>query len=368
MSRQYRTAWLGLVAALLPLAAPGFGRGEQPEAALKRQVEADLAQAETHMKAARWCEVRIALARAEGRLAAGGPKALRERVAQMRKDVEMIERLDAVRLRQADSKKKTDAGYAEVFRAHGIDVTALKPDEATQRVRASAIHKELLAALDRWALAKPAGAARKTLWTVADGADTDEWRRRLRQAVQHNDRKALATLARAARGQTPERLVLLAEALGRAGMVKEAEAVLRRGQWEYPADFWLNHALASLLVRQGGHGDEAVGFYRAALAVRPNGVGTWVEFGTAFVRQGKLDEAIQAFRRAIMLDPRSAATHLELGIALRKKGMLEEAIACFRKALLLQPNLEAAKKNLDAALEAKGPKKPGNRTGQGEKE
>src|SRR5262249_12697781 len=70
----------------------------------KREVEAALKEAEAHQKASRFCEARIALARAEGRLGKDGPKALRQRFEQMRKDIELVARLEAARLSQANVK------------------------------------------------------------------------------------------------------------------------------------------------------------------------------------------------------------------------------------------------------------------------
>src|SRR5262249_48891531 len=131
-----------------------------------------------------------------------GPKALRLQLEQMRKDIELVARLEAVRLSQANVKDgafdRTGAAhhYAKAFRDHGIDLTTLKPEEAARRVRESSRRQELLAALDTWAMLKPAGAARKALWAVADAADDNAWRKALRKALASGDRKALGKLAR----------------------------------------------------------------------------------------------------------------------------------------------------------------------------
>jgi serine/threonine-protein kinase len=122
----------------------------------KREVDAALKEAKAHQKASRWCEARVALARAEGRLRRDGPKALRRRLEQMRKDIELVARLEAVRLSQASIKDGTfdrtgaAAQYARAFRDHGIDLTTRKPEEAARRLRESSRPRELLAALDTW--------------------------------------------------------------------------------------------------------------------------------------------------------------------------------------------------------------------------
>src|SRR5262245_3586873 len=148
MREPSRPWWLA--AALLSLLVLGC------EEDTKREVEADLKEAEAHQKARRWCEARIALARAEGRLGKAGPKALRQRLEQLRKDIELVARLEEVCLSQANIKDgafdRTGAAhhYARAFRDHGIDVTALKSEEAARRVRESPRRQELLAALDTW--------------------------------------------------------------------------------------------------------------------------------------------------------------------------------------------------------------------------
>src|SRR5262249_22883329 len=298
MREQSRPWWLA--AALLSLLVLGCEETE-------REVEAALKEAEAHQKASRWCEARIALARAEGRLGKGGPKALRQRLEQMRKDIELVARLEEVRLSQANIKDgafdRTGAAdrYARAFRDHGIDVTALKSEEAARRVRESPRRQELLAALDTWAMLKPAGEARKALWAGADGADDNAWRTTLRKTLASGDRAALGKLAREpeAAGQPPAVVVLLGEALVRAGLAEEAIKLLRRGQQRYPADFWLNHHLGLLLSGHKGSHAEAVGYYRAALALRPDSPAVYLNLGSALVRQGEVDEARHRLHHAI---------------------------------------------------------------------
>src|SRR5262245_22577567 len=125
MSERPRGRWLALAVAVLSLVGSGCAR-----AAPEREVAAGLAEAEGEMKAGRWAEARVALARAEGRLGKAGPAALRERVAQMRKDVDMVTRLEEVRFRPAD------ASYSAAFRQYGLDLATLKAEDAARRVGA----------------------------------------------------------------------------------------------------------------------------------------------------------------------------------------------------------------------------------------
>jgi tetratricopeptide (TPR) repeat protein len=346
-----RKVWLP-VAALLSLLMLGFDEKTD------RAAEVDLEEAQKQMEAGRWCEVRIALARAEGRLARGGPKALRERLEQMRKDVELLLRLEAVRLRAADGKG-ADARYDRAFREVGIDVTKLKAEDAADKLRASSVRQELLAALHYWAMVKPAGPARKALWELADAVDDNAWRKRFRGAIEKKDAKTLIALASEAetQGQPAEMLCLLAAALRQASAPAEAIKVLRDAQWRYPSHFWINHDLAELLSRQPTGREEAVGFYRAALALRPHSPGSYLGLGTALMEQGKLDDALRSFRQAIALDPANATAHLGLGVLLLRKGRMAEAEACFRRAIALDPRSANAHMNLGNAMAAMGKRK-----------
>src|SRR5262249_58410283 len=142
-------------------------------------------------------------------------------------------------------------------------------------------------------------------------ADASPGGKALRQTLAGGDRQALGRLAREveAAGQPPAVLVLLGEALARAGLAEEALQLLRRGQERYPADFWLNHNLGLLLSGHKGSQAEAVGYYRAALALRPDSPAVHLNLGSALAGQGKLDEANKPLRRALPLDPKLARPH-----------------------------------------------------------
>jgi Flp pilus assembly protein TadD len=54
--------------------------------------------------------------------------------------------------------------------------------------------------------------------------------------------------------------------------------------------------------------------------------------GIALQAGGRLDDAIGAFRAAVAIEPRVADAHNNLGMALRLKGRDAEAVASFRDA------------------------------------
>ncbi len=87
---------------------------------------------------------------------------------------------------------------------------------------------------------------------------------------------------------------------------------------------------------------EAAGHYEKALAVEPERVAIWVQYGHALKESGDSVAGENAYRRAIALAPAIADTHLQLGHALKLQGRTDEAAAAYLDALSLDPELHAA--------------------------
>jgi tetratricopeptide (TPR) repeat protein len=129
----------------------------------------------------------------------------------------------------------------------------------------------------------------------------------------------------------------------------DAVPLLATAQARHPNDFWLSFSLGDVL-QEAKRWDEAVGYYRAALAVRPEAVAAHTNLGRALREKGHLGEAIREFRIAIALDPKDAMLHNNLGNALYAKGRREEAIGEYRKAIQLHPKYAQAHGALGQAL------------------
>src|SRR5262245_33721012 len=104
-------------------------------------------------------EGEAAAKRAEALRAGGGGSAGRGRTGRgLLADFRRLARLEEVRTQGGGVKdghfdfEAEDRGYAAAFRDYGIDVEALAPPEAAERVGARAIRVELAAALDAWAI------------------------------------------------------------------------------------------------------------------------------------------------------------------------------------------------------------------------
>jgi serine/threonine-protein kinase len=349
-----------LAAAVLLLVLGGGGsglwwRGQRAEQA--QAVRADLKEVAGLMGGWRLGEARTVLVRAEGRVA-GGPLPLLGEVQQMREHLTVVDELDGIRLRRAtwvDGKfddASADRDYAAVFREHGLAVEGQDPERVADRMRGSPIQAQLVAALDDWALTTASQDRRTWLLGVARRVDPGTWSDRFRDTAAWGRRAALERLARQASVAevSPQLLTALATALLRSGA--DPAGLLQVAQRRYPADFWLNFELGNALLK--ARPEKAVGYYRAALAVRLDTPAVHNNLGNALKLQREVDEAIEHYRQAIELDPKHAFAHNNLGLALTDKGQLDEAIAACRQAIRLDKDYANAHNNLGNALAHKG--------------
>jgi serine/threonine-protein kinase len=279
----------------------------------------------------------------------------------------LLDELETIRGSESEhwDPKRTDAGYAAAFRAFGIDLDQLEPNEAGKRLAQHAAAVELASYLDDWALARVTARGKKdeTSWrrlaAAAQATDPDPWRVALRDQIGRGDQDALRRLAedqKTLEAQPAASLVLLGKGLAEGVDRALAQRVLRRS-WRLSAgDFWLNFELGQVHWTGDGHvrPEEATRFYSAAVAIRPRShvVHSWL--GIALSEQGKSDEAIAEFREAMGLEPGDADAHHNLAIQLCEQGKLDEAVAENREALRLKPDFALPHNGLGNALSEQG--------------
>ncbi|MFO0840975.1 MAG: tetratricopeptide repeat protein [Gemmataceae bacterium] len=370
------TAWqaVRLAQAELEQAVQQARRGEEVHAALDRAAELQgQARSAKAGDLGKWAEARAMARRAEA-LVESGPvepglgeqvKSLLGALDREEKDRRMVNGLAEIRLRKADLKGERfdthGAGprYAAAFREYGLDLDALPPTAAVPQLREVAIREELLAALDDWIWSEePSDPRLSKLRAVADGADDNAWRRDLRAAAGRRDGLHLAKLAKDPRAleQAPAVLALFGEALQVAGRPEEAADWLRQAQRRHGGDFWLNDHLAFVLfaVMQPPRTEEAVGYFRATVALRPESPGVHYNLGNALRERGDLAAAVACYRQALALDRDYASAHVNLGFVLSKQGDRDGAAAHFRQALELAPKHALARTHLGALLAQRG--------------
>jgi serine/threonine-protein kinase len=243
-------------------------------AELRSEVGTALAQAVSLRKQFHFHEAWELLEEARRRLGPAGPDDLRRQVDRARTDLELAGQLDTARLQTATPVEGRlgpggpESLYEETLAKAGFGRPGDDSVAVAARVRDSAVREEIVAALDDWASITPDPARRAWLLAVARGADPDPALDRLRQPELWQDGPALTRLVREVPVEelSPQLLTALGRVLGKTG--GEAAPLLRAAQARYPQDFWLNYELGWAL-RQAQRSDEALGFFRAALALRP---------------------------------------------------------------------------------------------------
>jgi serine/threonine-protein kinase len=376
-----------VVAALVGLLAAGTGavwrerlRGDErtAQAALHRQLDDTLDEADRHLRRRRLAEARAALGKAEG-LLFGSDEPADARVTQLKRDLDLLARLELIDVAsqrldvQANDFAQRSAVplYREALRAHGLD-RERAVGETAEWLLASAVSEELLAALERWADLTTDASERKELrelLRVAGASEGDvlqQWHR----AVEQRDGKALRALAgRLDLERLPAfRLVRLGAQLRAVVGEREEVGLLLRTQRYHAGDFWINHYLGVGLFQASPPDVEgATRFLSAAVALRPDHAGTWVNLGNALCERSRLkeaeaaperkrqaralrDAAATAYREAIRLRPDYSAAHNNLGLALKAQGKTDDALKAFRDAIRVQPGNGTAHLNLGITL------------------
>jgi tetratricopeptide (TPR) repeat protein len=341
------------------------------DAEQRQQVESALDKAAALRQQAHWGEAAAVLEQARQALGEGGPDDLRQRLDVAGAELALVNRLDAIRQRRATwverhfDDQTAAHDYAATFREAGLAEAGDDEDTVAARVRASGVAGPLVTALDDWASAVHWAAvvekadAQSLAWLlgVARRADPDPWRDRFRDPAVWRDRQKLRALADdALRGGgdklgelSPQLLAALGGLLGGA----EAVPLLRAAQRRYPNDFWLSLDLGNAL-HKAKQKEEALGYWRVAVALRPDAAAAHNNLGNALADKKDLEGAIAAYRAAIALDPKLAYAHNNLGIALQDKQDLDGAVAEYRAAVALDPKFAYAHYNLGSALRKKG--------------
>ena len=203
----------------------------------------------------------------------------------------------------------------------------------------------------------------KQLTEVAQSADSDPWRNKLRTALLQRNKVAtlgeLRELAGSARFDAlgPVSLHLLALTLDTCGDPAAAENVFREAQRRHPDDVWVNFGLAQVLERRARR-EEAIRYYTAARSIRPE---TAHELAHALEAKGESDESIAVFQDLARLRPKDGRHLTCLGEALQKRGRsreavvaLDQAVTVLREAIRTKPDDAPAHKILGLALAHRG--------------
>ncbi len=265
-----------------------------------------------------------------------------------------------------------DRPFAEAFKRYELDLETTPVNHAIAHLasRPESFVREVVGGLDRWlvfrhdAISFPEELQNKQkllglhrLLELVKGLDPDQERNRLRILLEQSDlkshRQALSAMANQAEVTElgPSTSLLLARILTKAEDRQGAIAVLRAALGRYPGDAWTNFELATLLERWPPQLDEAIRYYTAARARRPE---TGWELIRVLQEQGRDDEALALDREMLRRNPENDGLFMtDFLRLLRKSGKVREAIsvaerkiAPLRDRLKREPNNALAHRRL----------------------
>ncbi len=253
-----------------------------------------------------------------------------------------------------------DRAFEAAFESNGLalegSTRAPLLDALARRGRAS----ELAGVLDEWSSVRR-NAQRKepaqALASLASALDPDPLRVRLREALAAKDVDTLREVA----AQSAEALVsaptlwLVGHALAQAGELERAIALLQRARFRYPHDFKLALELARTMhIARGRSSEEAFAHYEAALALRPDRVAVWHDFGQALIEAGRNQRALELFRRAAELAPDDLHIEQHVANTLSRLGRYEESARVHERVLERHPTSALSHVELALVLNALG--------------
>jgi serine/threonine protein kinase/tetratricopeptide (TPR) repeat protein len=329
------------------------------QAAIEVEVNSALNEATRLQSQRKYAEALSAALRAEALLSGGSSQEIQKLASGLRKDLQMVMRLEVVPLEGTRSTSegeldvaKEDEAYAEAFREFGVDAGVLGAQEIADRTSATTIRLELASALDnwvftRWMMKLEGDEIAKKLVAAARLADPDELRNRIRDAQETRDANALSDLLttegdRVLQWPTSRLLFGVMYQLEPEPLQSEQiMALTRRLQRHRPDDFWNNFTLASLhAVKDPPQWEDAARFYTAALSLQPENAVTQNDFAGLLAywpRPGvdHLEEAVDLAKKAVTTAPTAARYWGTLGIAHYRSGQWSDALVAFQQAAKL---------------------------------
>jgi tetratricopeptide (TPR) repeat protein/tRNA A-37 threonylcarbamoyl transferase component Bud32 len=268
------------------------------------------------------------------------PGAIRAQLEQARADTILVRDLDEIRFSRVRDDTRAGArrlpvAYRAAFAARGYDPSSADP-AAADWVARSPVRQTLAVDLTAWAAYAEDWTVQARLLAAARRADPDPWADRLRDPRNWEAAAAGRLAAAAPLAELPPRhLVLLLQQQTRAW--PGARQALASAGARHPDDFWVQFEIGYFYVFKDPNPPLAVGYLRAALALRPDCLYALDLLAGACRTTGDPDGALAAYQQALRLDPGAASAHLGLANALHDKGDLDGALAACRQALRLAP-------------------------------
>ncbi|MEX1024926.1 MAG: protein kinase [Planctomycetota bacterium] len=287
------------------------------------------------------------------RLVAAAEEALHEeeqRLAEAERERTLFDFLLDVEIRQVstgfvETDEELERQYEAAFAAYGFDVEAENIGERLAALRDTDLGVRLALGFDGWSrLLRRMGAARdfkqELLTGIGIDLDTEPLRTTIRWALVGGDKQQLLELARDLDVDTtsPETLALLASSLSEFRLFEEARSLFVRGANRHPTSFLLNFGAGSALYQLDRDSETdsfegAVGYLRAALALRSDLVGLHVQMGDLYRSRGHVLLSVRHVDQAVRRAPDHRWNDWVIGWTHWQAGNLEEALVWYERAV-----------------------------------
>jgi tetratricopeptide (TPR) repeat protein len=310
-------------------------------ATVLQAVQIHFSELEVALKREAWSEARAKLDLTEARLRGAEDRELNAKIGKYRRQLELVEQLEAIRLKRADTIPGVNnfdvaaRAYREAFLQAQMFTTGEEPKVVAERIRSTAVAPAIVVAIDDWALCVWGEPEMQSLLDIALLADSNPSNVPLRNRRLWSDPPALQKLvAELPIGdQSVALMVGLSDRFHQIG--GNSVPFLKRIHQKHPDDFWINYALALALHQNPG---ESIRYYQAAIALRPNAAPAYDNLGIALADQKRESEALDEFKTAVRLNPFSTISRYNLGHALANLGRRNDAIEELQHALECDPN------------------------------
>lgn len=357
-----------LAASIVAAVALGMGAASWMKwraTALEQAVNADLDRATELSARSDWAGARAALDRASARLETFGCDDLRKAVAGVKSELDLVLRLDAIRIGRStllgtdhelrENWKRSARDYQSAIHDAGVGSPGEDVAIVASRIAGSRIKDAIVRALDDWAICVIDDPSRREwLLAVATSADPDPtgWRDRVRDPTIWSDAAASAELAAHVPldGASIPLLLGLADRLERSG--GDSTPFLRGLSTRHPDDYFVNQQLGVALGERGD--EESIRFLQASVALRPDSPVAWNHVGVSLAQFGRVEEAIEHLEHARGMQPESASVHANLGNAYAHARRFDDAMSAFETALRLDPDGVSSRNNFARLLLERG--------------
>jgi tetratricopeptide (TPR) repeat protein len=247
-----------------------------------------------------------------------------------------------------------DEQFTAAFRRWGVDVAGEPVAQVVTRlkVQPDPVVQDLVAGLDAWALERRRGPRPEAEWRglleVARRLDRDDRRKEVRELLAagplqrtadtapHWDRtraRLRQLVGEAGGSESVLGALALARVLTAFGEEQRAESLLKSSLAPHPGEVSLLHALAQLVEKHPPRLGEAIGYYRAARAVRPQ---LGVALGRALLDAVQPAEAEEVFADLVRRQRDNPRIHFWLGYARSVQKKWEGAEAAYRRSVALE--------------------------------